>query len=220
MKPQITATCPGWLLPNGDRYKVDKKRAATVYRAFKLAIEGWSPEAIAAQFTLEGRVLVRIGRRGDAHDEMTWSKTTVYFLLKNKDVVGNKAKGYPGIVFEHDFKKVQEALAAHRGGRLDNKNLFAGLLVCDKCDTALKLRGTYVVCPRKHVKQSLNVLEAMIGEAVWGNMMHFKKPRKVKASVAQPSNAALVRRHVKQVRLGWSGLTITRTDGEVVEYRI
>lgn len=216
----VTATCPGWLLPNGDRYKVDKKRAATVYRAFKLVIEGLSPEAIADKFAQEERPLVRIGRRGKATDETTWTKTSVYFILKNRDVIGNKAKRYPGIVFEHDFEKVQIALKAHRGGRRDNRNLFAGILVCGECGTTLKLRDTYAACPRKHVSQSLAVVEALVGEAVWGNMMHFEMIPKINTNAARASNAAHIRRHLKQVRLAHSGLTITRVNGEVIEYQI
>lgn len=188
-----------------------------MYRAFKLAIEGQSLEAIATAFTLDGLPLVRLGRRGGG-DELTWTKTTVGFLLKNRDVLGNKAKGYPGIISEHNFEMVQKALKAHRGGRPDNKNLFAGLLVCDECGTALKTRETYVACPRSHVKQSLNVLEAMVGEAVWGNMMYFESIRKVDIGATRSSNAALVRRHVKQIRISTSRLTITKVDGEVIEY--
>lgn len=217
----VTATCPGWLQPNGDRYKILKSHAATVNRAFKLAIDGWSLDEIADKLTRAERPLVRSGRRGDADDDTTWTKTTVQFLLNNRHVLGNKAYRYPPIVREHDFDMAQKALKAiQRSGRRGGRNFFAGLMVCDECGTKIRRRATYFECPLKHFKHNAQILEEMIGEAVWNEVNYFiVHPWLKSCDEFQTKSGAHVRRHIKQIRVRrYYSVSITRVDGEVIEF--
>lgn len=217
----VTATCPGWLQPNGDRYKVLKSQAATVNRAFKLIIDGRSLDEIVDIFTQAELPLVRSGRRGDADDDTTWTKTSVQFLLNNRHVLGNKANRYPPIVREHDFEMVQKALKATQGGgRRGGTNFFSGLMVCDECGTKIRRRATYFECPLKHFKHNALLLESMIGEAVWGDMFHFVViPGLEPCDDYRAKSGAHVRRHIKQIRVRrHSSVSITLVDGDVIEY--
>jgi len=152
----LTRMCPAWLKYDKD-WKVNEKKADTVRRIFKMAMDGHGTPAIA-------RLL-----NEDKTPTMGWAKEwtfgTVAAILKNPAVIGTLVSKktdadpvedyYPSIVSKQLYYEVQARVTSRKwiGGRSTEnvRNLFSGYCFCSLCGSKMRAVGsseqhTYMRC--------------------------------------------------------------------------
>jgi DNA invertase Pin-like site-specific DNA recombinase len=144
----ITGMTPGWIVRDGDRFTLDRKKAETVRRIFALAREGLGVGRIAKALNAEKVPL--LGRTEFRGTPLVWSVNVIYKVLTNRAVYGEyqphvgsrgperKPAGepiadyYPAVIDRETFDAVRGLMRDRakngRGWRGTHVNLFAGLL--------------------------------------------------------------------------------------------
>jgi DNA invertase Pin-like site-specific DNA recombinase len=145
-RERLTSAVPAWIDADEAGMRLNPAKAATVKRAFSLALNGYGARGIAKLFNREG-VPVISKRRPDG----VWTDVIVFKILRgretlgefqphtldadgNRQPVGQPVKGYyPPVVDEDTFYRVREGMRSRKGGggRTDKgvTNLFTGLVV-------------------------------------------------------------------------------------------
>ncbi len=170
----ITSEGPGWLKVEGDRFKVNRERAAVVRLIYQRAADGWGKNRIARQLNVDK---VPTFGRGEK-----WSPYTVRMLCANAATKGTyqphrnehdesgrrkrvpdgaPIEGYfPRIIADGLFARAQQARPAPSGSKRTPlpQNMLTGLVRCSKCDAKMYMvnRGNrrrtyrYLVCDNAH----------------------------------------------------------------------
>jgi DNA invertase Pin-like site-specific DNA recombinase len=152
---KLTKRAPAWLRWEGDGWAVDKEKAATVRRVYRMTLDGMGEHRIAETFNREG---VRVLGRGNG-----WHRSTVAKLLRNPAVIGSLVPGhiehrdgrkvrvleepiegaFPPIIEEADWLAVRALKDGHapaargRGAKAPLANLLGGLAKCPICRSAM-----------------------------------------------------------------------------------
>jgi DNA invertase Pin-like site-specific DNA recombinase len=152
---RLTPKGPSWLQPDGDGWKVDPEKAATVRRVYAMTLDGHGEHNIAE--TLNRERVAPLGRAS------RWHRSSVAKLLRNRAVIGELTPGYiehadgrkrrvteepiagafPAIISEADWlavRALKDGSTASARGRSTGRplaNVLAGLARCPLCGSAM-----------------------------------------------------------------------------------
>lgn len=152
---RLTLRAPSWLRADGDGWRVDEEKAATVRRVYALALEGVGENLTAAMLNEAGVPVLGRGKR--------WHRSSVCKLLANEAVLGRLVPGrieyvdgrrrrvletaisgaYPAIISEADWlavRALKDGKSRNAKGRHASRPIahyLAGLASCPVCGSSM-----------------------------------------------------------------------------------
>lgn len=152
---RLTSKGPLWLVPEGEGWRIDPDRAATVQRVFSMTLAGLGEHKIAETLNREGVPVFGRGQR--------WHRSTVAKLLRNRAVIGDLVPGhiehpegrkkrvaeepvagaFPPVIGDADWlavRSLKDGTSAATRGRAAGAplaNVLAGLARCPLCGSAM-----------------------------------------------------------------------------------
>ena len=171
----ITTKAPGWLIARPDRsgFDVIEERAQIVRDVYEMAAQGMGARWIAKE--LNERGISAWGRWRKAGSTPTWEISSIKLILAQPSVEGDYVPGfsntsakrtqfdqrivgyYPRVVDADLVARARSQIMARKtgprkGGRHTRgvANLFAGVVVCERCGNRKHLRSSGQPNPRRY----------------------------------------------------------------------
>lgn len=152
---RLTMRGPSWLIPDGNGWRVDEGKAATVRRIYELTLAGWGEHRIAEVLNGEGVPVLGRGK--------LWHRSAVSKVLRSRAVIGELVPGriehvegrkrraleepipgaFPAVVSAEDWLAVRSMKDGHapavrgRGAGRELANVLAGLARCPVCQGSM-----------------------------------------------------------------------------------
>lgn len=155
----ITKQVPAWIKWADKKLSIDRDKAKTIRRMFRMTRQGVTLTSIAKTFNTES--VPPLGRAEVGGEKVEWSASLVHHILKNRATIGEyqpytgkgkdrKPSGetianyYPAVIDRDEFDAVQLAMRGRKSiGRRERErgvNIFAGLLRSARTGKSLVVR--------------------------------------------------------------------------------
>jgi DNA invertase Pin-like site-specific DNA recombinase len=157
----LTSKCPEWLNVKDGKFVTIPDRVAIIKEIFEMAAGGWG----------KIKIMKELNRRGiPAFRGKLWATSSIKTLLHNRSLIGEfqphrkpsdgrikdgeVITGYfPTVIDENLFNAIQHTVTKAIPGPTSNKNLFTGMIKCQKCGSPIHYvdkghNWQYLVCSR------------------------------------------------------------------------